>query len=167
MTTFQFVLHWASTKLKSSPKIHHEIRFRNFNNFDFNAFIADNDFKSFENMLGISDPDSALQLWVQIFTSIFNKHAPHCTKRVKTRKHNHWFTSEIKLGLKHRDWLLKHGSHVEYKKQRNNVKNLIRKTKKTYFETIIKIKFPQKVSGLRLMRSLEKRSMSKLFLLFH
>ena len=104
-------------KVKSSPKTHHEIRFRNFNNFYFNAFIADNDFKSFENMLGICDPDSALQLWVQIFTSIFNKHAPYCTKRVKTRQHNHWFTSEIKLELRHRDWLLKHGSRVEYKKK--------------------------------------------------
>ena len=131
-------------KVKSSPKTHHEIRFRNFNNFDFNAFIADNDFKLFENMLGISDPDSALQLWVHIFTSIFNKHAPYCTKRVKTRQHNHWFTSEIKLELRHRDWLLKHGSRVEYKKQRNNVKNLIRKAKKTYFETIIKNKVSQK-----------------------
>ena len=35
-------------KVKSSPKIHHEIRFRNFNNFYFNAFIADNDFNLFE-----------------------------------------------------------------------------------------------------------------------
>ena len=130
-------------KVKSSPKTHHEIRFRNFNNFDFNAFIADNDFKSFENMLGISDPDSALQLWVQIFTSIFNKHTPYCTKRVKTQQHNHWFTSEIKLELRQR-WLLKHGSRVEYKKQRNNVKNLIRKAKKTYFETIINNKVSQK-----------------------
>ena len=72
-------------KVKSGPKNHHEIRFRNFDNFDFNAFIADKDFNSFENILDISDPDSALQLWVQIFTSIFNKHAPYCTKRVKTR----------------------------------------------------------------------------------
>ena len=79
------------------------------------AFIADKDFNSFENIIGISDPDSALQLWVQIFTSIFIKHAPYCTKRVKTRQHNHWFTSEIKLQFRHRDWLLKHGSHVEYK----------------------------------------------------
>ena len=31
----------------------------NFNNFDFNAFIAERDFNSFENILGISDPDSA------------------------------------------------------------------------------------------------------------
>ena len=78
------------------------------------------------------------------FTSIFNKHAPYCTKRVKTRQHNHWFTSEIKLLLRHRDWLLKHGSHGEYKKQRNNVKTLIRKAKKTYFEKIIKNKGSQK-----------------------
>ena len=85
-------------------------------------------------------------MWVKIFSSIsiFNKHAPYCTKRVKTRQHNHWFTSEIKLQLRHRDWLLKHGSHGEYKKQRNNVKTLIRKAKKTYFEKIIKNKGSQK-----------------------
>ena len=84
-------------KVKSSPKIHHEIRFRNFNNLNFYAFIEDNDFNLLKNILGISDPDSALQLWVQIFTSIFKKHAPYCTERVQTRQHNHWFTSEIKL----------------------------------------------------------------------
>ena len=85
--------HLGFDKVKSSPKIHHEIRFRNFNNFDFNAFIADNDFNLFEKkMLGISDPDSALQLWVMIFTSIFNKHAPYCPKRVKIRK-------QVKLNL--------------------------------------------------------------------
>ena len=66
-------------KVNRVPGIHHEIRFRNFNNFDLNAFIADNDFNLFENILCISDPDSALHLWVQIFTSIFNKHAPNCT----------------------------------------------------------------------------------------
>ena len=65
--------------------------------------------------------------------------------RVKTRQHDHWFTSEIKLQLRHRDWLLKHGSRGEYKKkQRNNVKTLIRKAKKNYFETIIKNKVSQK-----------------------
>ena len=28
-------------------------------------------------------------------------------------------SSEIKLQLRHRDWLLKHGSHGEYKKKKN------------------------------------------------
>ena len=84
-------------------------------------------------MLGISDPDSALQLWVQIFTSIFNKHAPYCTKRVKTRKHNHWFISEIKLELRHRYWLPKHGSRGENKKQRNNVKKPYQEERKNLF----------------------------------
>ena len=126
-------------------KNHHEIRFRNFNNFNFNAFIADKDFNSFENILGISNSNSALQLWVQIFTSIFNKHAPYRTKRIKTRQHNHWFTSEIKLQLRHCDLLLQHGSHGEYKKHRNNVKTLIRKAKKTYFETILQNEGSQKI----------------------
>ena len=130
-------------KVKRGPK-NHQIRFSNFNNFYFTAFIADKDFNSFENILGISDPDSALQLWVQIFTSIFNKQAPYCTKRVKTRHHNHWFTSEIKLQLRHRDWLLKHASRGECKKQRNNVKTLRKAEKKTYFETIVKNKGSQK-----------------------
>ena len=117
-------------KVKSVPKIIMRFGPEIFNNFDFNAFIADKDFNSFENILGISDPDSALQLWVQIFTSIFNKHAPYCTKRVKTRQYNYWFTSEIKLQLRHRDWVLKHSSHGEYKKQRNNVRTPITKAKK-------------------------------------
>ena len=72
MTIFQFVLRWFLTK-KRSHRIHHEIRFRNVNYFDLSASIADNEFNLFENILGISHPDSALHLWVQIFSSIFNK----------------------------------------------------------------------------------------------
>ena len=34
-------------KKKSSPRIHHEIRFRNLNYFYINAFIANNDFNLF------------------------------------------------------------------------------------------------------------------------
>ena len=129
---------------------------------------ADKDFNSLENILRISNPDSALKLWVQIFTSIFDKHAPYCTKIVKTRQHNHWFTSEIKLQLGHRDWLLKHGSPGEYKSQRNNVKTLIRKAKKEIIlRHLLRIKVHKKVTGLRLVRSLEKRRMFKLILLFH
>ena len=54
-------------KETSCPRIHHEICFRNFNRFHLNAFIADNDFNLSKNRHGISDPDSALHLWVQIF----------------------------------------------------------------------------------------------------
>ena len=79
------------------------------------AFIVEIDFNLYD-MLGISDPDSALHLWLQILISIFNKHAPYWTKRVKTQQHNHWFTRKIKLELRHRDWLLKHDSLDEFKK---------------------------------------------------
>ena len=54
-------------KETSCPRIHHEIRFRNSNRFHLNAFIADNDFNLSKNIHGISDPDSALHFWVQIF----------------------------------------------------------------------------------------------------
>ena len=65
---------------------------------------------------------------------------------MKTRQHNHWLTSEIEFELRHRDWLLKHCSQDEYykKKQRNNVKSLIRNAENSYFETIIKNKDSQK-----------------------
>ena len=66
MIIFKFVLRWVLTK-KNRHRIHHEIRFRNVNYFDLSASIVDNEFNLFENILGISDPDSALHLWVQIF----------------------------------------------------------------------------------------------------
>ena len=53
--------------LQSSPKVHHEVRLKYFNHFDFNTFSADNYLNFFANVLGISDPDSALHLWLQIF----------------------------------------------------------------------------------------------------
>ena len=81
---FEICVTLGFEKEKSSPKFHHEIRFRNFNQFDLNAFIADNDFNLFEILLGISDLDFALDLWVQIIFSMFNKHASYCTKRLNT-----------------------------------------------------------------------------------
>ena len=52
----------------------------------------------------------------RFFSSIFDKHAPYCIKRVKTRWHNHWLDSEIKFQSMHRNWFLQHSSRDEYKK---------------------------------------------------
>ena len=45
---------------EKSSQVHHEIRIRNFIHFDLSAFIANNDFNLFENILGISNLDSTL-----------------------------------------------------------------------------------------------------------
>ena len=106
--------------------------------------MCDKDFGLLDGVLSTNDPDSALALLVQIISHIFDKHAPYCKKRIKSQSHNPWFTKEIKNELRKRDYLLKHGPRDDYKKQRNFVKTLIRSTKKSYFETLIKNNGSQK-----------------------
>ena len=103
-------------KVKSGPKNHQEIRFRNLIILPLTHLLRT---KILIHLKIYSVYLNQILLYNcgYRFTSIYNKHAPYCTKRVKTRKHKHWFTSEIKLQLRHRDWLLKHVSHSEYKKK--------------------------------------------------
>ena len=65
-------------KEKSSPSIHHKIRFRSFNHFNLKACIADNDFDLFENILGISDLLTFCATFVgtDFFVISYNKHSP-------------------------------------------------------------------------------------------
>ena len=132
------------TRVKIKNRFHEEVRFRNFSHFNYDLFVCDKDFGLLDGVLSTNDPDSALALLVQIISHIFDKHAPYCKKRIKSQSHNPWFTKEIKNELRKRDYLLKHGPRDDYKKQRNFVKTLIRSTKKSYFETLIKNNGSQK-----------------------
>ena len=56
---------------------------------------------------------------------------------MKKKQIPQWITKEIKLAMKYRDDLKAAKDFNQYKKQRNYVKNLIKKAKKTYFQDMI------------------------------
>ena len=84
-----------------------------------------------------TDPDQALEVWYSIIYSVYNKHAPLQTKRVRYQIKPPWLTEEIQKAMHNRDYLLKKGFREEYKRERNRVTSLIQAEKKKYFKNLI------------------------------
>ena len=74
------------------------------------------------------------------FLSITDKHAPITKKTIKTDTFPPWLTSDIISEMKVRDTLKKQNNLAEFRKQRNKVKSLVRRSKIDYFNSLIKNK---------------------------
>ena len=87
------------------------------------------------------DSSHVTKCWYDIFNCIVDEHLPLKQKRVK-RKVPKWFTNEITQAIKSRDRLLKVAKKSNlstdwagFKKAKNEVTKLIRKSKETYFKS--------------------------------
>ena len=128
---------WSKKGVKI-PKLNHKtIILRNFSKFDNDKFISDLLNSRLDNVYQYTNPDQALDVWYNIFYEVYNKHAPLQTKRVKYQIKPPWLTDEIQKEIYYRDYLLKHGSREDFKKQRNKVTSFIRAEKKKYFLDLI------------------------------
>lgn len=145
---------FTKLNITSKGKIHNEIRFRNFHNFNAETFLHDiaSEFNEIDilsdNIRNEFDFESKWQLWKKKFISISNKHAPFRVSRLKNRT-NKWMTPDIIKMIHKRDYLHKKAIQSndkskssdlwnEYRKLRNLVTLTIRKQKQTYFDNINK-----------------------------
>ena len=126
----------ASKMPKQHRRGHKVISFRSFKNFIPAAFFADLHTTNFDLVLGHSDPDSAIEVWYDLFLSVVNKHAPIKRRRVKHQTLPSWLTPDIRQAMHLRDQLKKHKQFSEYKKVRNKVKNMVRDAKRAYFNKL-------------------------------
>ena len=112
----------------------------------------------------ITDPNTALERWIQIFISVYDKHALIKTKRVKYLSKPKWWDDELENAAKVRDQLKstyekkeekqKNKTKVDnntnlqeqqilkdlkenFKKQRNKVTSMKRQKRKQYFQNLI------------------------------
>ena len=134
---FPIFCTWSMKLSKPPTKGHTTTTYRNFKHFNFDAFYHDLNIAPFTAVCKVNDSDQALTLWYQILLSIFNKHAPIKSKRIKHPKLPPWLTSDIMQAMGVRDRLKKTGQIPEFKKQRNKVKHLVRTAKKKYFEKLV------------------------------
>ena len=51
----------------------------------------------------LSDPNDAMEFWIKTFNSIYNKHAPFKTKRVKQKAKPKWLSAEQQKAIHLRD----------------------------------------------------------------
>ena len=84
-----------------------------------------------------TDPEDALNFWIDSFVSIYNKHAPYKRKRVKSFPKPKWFSKELQEEIYLRDFLKRHGQHEESKKLRNAINSHKCAAKKKYFQDLL------------------------------
>lgn len=130
-------LTWLKKHTKI-PKVGHKIiYYRNFKNFKEEHFLLDLLSTNLDYIYQIRDPDDAAEFFVTTFMLVYNKHAPFVKKRVKHVNKPPWINKEIELEIKKRDFLSINGTKEEFKKQRNKVTSLKRRSKKAYFQNLL------------------------------
>ena len=91
-----------------------------------------------------TDPDDALDFWIDTFVTVYDKHAPYKHKRVKSFPKPEWFSKELQEAIYLRDFLKSHGQHEESKKKKKKKKKKRNATnshkcaaKKRYFQELL------------------------------
>ena len=122
-----------SKKGAKIPKIGHKvIRYRCFSNFSEKLFLLDLSSSPLNMVYNKTDPDDALDFWIDTFVTIYDKHAPYKHKRVKSFPKPKWFSEELQEAIYLRHFLKSHGQHDESKTLRNAINSHKRAAKKRY-----------------------------------
>ena len=120
------------------PKSQHfSISYRSFKNFNEANFSNDLKLIPWDTVKIFDDPNDALATWSHLFLEVVDKHIPIKQHRVKHKNQPQWLTPEIIDSIKTRDRFKAIGNDEQFKIWRNKVRSLIRKSKKSRYETII------------------------------
>ena len=151
-----------SKKGAKIPKISHKvIKYRCFSNFDEHLFLQDLSSSSLNLVHNKTDPEDAVQFWIDTFTTVYNSHAPLKHKRVKSLPKPKWFTKELQEAIYLRDFLKRHGQHEESKKLRNAINSQKRAAKKKYFQDLLSEKGKSKSTWAAINQLTNKNSSPK------
>ena len=92
-------------------------------------------------MIGnLDDKDEALRVWTDLFMDVVSKHTPLKVHRVKNEIQPNWLTTEILDAMKTRDQFKARGNHAKYKEWRNKITSMIKKAKKSYYQSLLENK---------------------------
>ena len=121
-------------------KTHKTVTYRSFKHFNQSLFLHDLELAQFGCVFNETDPNKALEIWYDIFISVLDKHAPIRTRRVKQANMPPWITPELIKATELKKELKVNKKSKEFKVQRNLVKKLVRKAKKTFLNSVIENK---------------------------
>ena len=129
-----------SRKVSSSyikGPVHKTIIYRSMKHFDENKFLDELSNQPWSTVDMFEDLDNSVDVFIDTFTKILNKHAPQRKKRVKRVSQPGWMSQEITHAIRLRDKFHKQLDVFNYKVWRQNVKKLIITAKKQFYcETI-------------------------------
>ena len=131
---------WNKKGITIPKTAHKKITYRSFAKFDEDTFLADLLTSPLNNVYNYTNPEEALDFWIQSFKSVYDHHAPFKTRRVKHTPKPKWLTKEIEDTCIKRDKFLKDGNYEEFRKQRNKVTSLKRVAKQKYFNSLVSSK---------------------------
>jgi hypothetical protein len=131
---------WNKKGVKIPKPGHKTISYRSFKQFNETLFISDLINSKISNVVNYTDPEEAVTFWHKEFISVYDKHAPLQTKRVKHYNKPGWLDKELQEAIQTRDYLKKIKKEEEYKSQRNLVTALKRRKMKEYFSELVEAK---------------------------
>ncbi len=117
---------------------HKTITYRQHKHFNQNDYVCDLQAAPWQNINFTNDTtDQCLESFLNIYTSIIDKHLPLTTKRIKRPKQPEWITHEIMAAINKRDNAKKNKNEQQYKHWRNKAVLLIREAKRTHYSQSI------------------------------
>lgn len=134
---YPICITWKRKGAKIPRTGHKTISYRSYTKFIENNFLEDLTKGSFQNVYSCTIPDDALSSWYKTFMTIYDKHVPLHTRRVKHTTKPPWLDNELQQAIRLRDYLKKKGRDTEFKKQRNAVTSLKRKKIKSHIQGLI------------------------------
>lgn len=116
---------------------HYTISYRSFKTFNEENFIKDLRNIPWDTVKIFDDPNDALDAWNYLFIDVVDQHIPIKKHRVKHKNQPRWLTPEIIDSIKTRDRYKAIGDDDQFKLWRNKVSSLIRKSKRSRYETFL------------------------------
>lgn len=120
-----------------SGPVHKSINYRDTKYFDETSFLQDLDNLPWFMVYESDNANSALDIFVSLFHSVLNKHAPQKSRRVKHAVQPNWMNSEILEAMKTRDKYHTEKKTEQYRIWRNKVKSLIQHAKTEFYSVTI------------------------------
>ena len=125
-------------KAKNTAKGRHNyIQYRNFKNFNENAFKLELATAAWDLINETEDPNVALEWLNKTMLNSLNRHAPIKTKRVRRQIKPKWFNADVRRAITRRN-KIKKSSPLELKLAQKRTKNIIKQAKTQYYEDLIK-----------------------------
>ena len=119
--------------------VHKSISYRSMKTFNENEFLDDLSNQPWFLIDIYDNPDDATELFLELFQSVLNKHAPQRKRRVKRINQPRWMKPEILQAIKIRDHFDKNVDIMNYKIWRQNVKDLIVEAKQQFYNETINL----------------------------